>query len=446
MRPYNLGRRHERLRHIQSGPDRRGSRAGADARHRRERRHRRPDTAAGLGGLRRRLRMRHGPRAPRLRPAGGAHHRAGADPPARDRPRGAHRFAVRQPRRPRQLRRRLRAGSARTAYPAEVRARFDIVGMDPRGVGASTPVRCFADADAQQAFFADYNVLPIGRAEQAAAVRKAADFGARCQARVGWLLPHLSTANVARDLDLMRAAVGDRTLSYVGYSYGTYLGATYANLFPGKVRVLALDANTDPPAYADGPRDTVPFGRVERAAGGQRNARPVLRAVRGRPARGARSPPRATRVRRTQHWRSGCAPTRCRFPTAPSVGYAQLVDVTLAELYNPAGWAGAASILQQLYDATEQRHRRRRPTTTSRHTRRRTSTSARRCSPASAARPATRRTRSRTPTSRPGPTARHRTSAPSGRTSPCRARPGRPATPTATPDRGGSARRTRRLS
>src|SRR5207237_1121119 len=81
-------------------------------------------------------------------------------------------------------------------------------------------------------FFADYNVLPIGRSELRAQVAKDADLAARCQARVGWLLPHLSTANVARDLDLLRQAVGDDELNYVGYSYGTYLGATYANLFP----------------------------------------------------------------------------------------------------------------------------------------------------------------------------------------------------------------------
>ena len=352
MRPYNLGRRHERLRHIQSGPDRRGSRAGAD----------RPPTAAS-GDT--------GARTPRLawaacgdgfecatarvpldydRPAGRTIELALTRLPATDRaarigslfvnPGGPGNSGVDYVRE-----------AARTAYPAEVRARFDIVGMDPRGVGASTPVRCFADADAQQAFFADYNVLPIGRAELAAAARKAADFGARCQARVGWLLPHLSTANVARDLDQMRAAVGDRTLSYVGYSYGTYLGATYANLFPGKVRVLALDANTDPPAYADGPRDTVPFGRVNapRAASETLDQFFELCAAAGpRCAFTAEGNPRTAYATLAQRLRANPFP----LPDGTQVGYAQLVDVTLAELYNPAGWAGAASILQQLYDAT----------------------------------------------------------------------------------------------
>ena len=70
----------------------------------------------------------------------------------------------------------------------------------------------------------------------------------------GWLLPHLSTANVARDLDVLREAVGDTRLNYIGYSYGTYLGATYANLFPSNVRALALDGNTLPPDYPAGPR------------------------------------------------------------------------------------------------------------------------------------------------------------------------------------------------
>ena len=238
-----------------------------------------------------------------------------------------------------------------TGFPADVRARFDIVGMDPRGVGASTPVRCFADADAQQAFFADYNVLPVGRAELAAAARKAADFGARCQARAGWLLPHLSTANVARDLDLMRAAVGDRALSYVGYSYGTYLGATYANLFPGKVRVLALDANTDARTYAGGPRDTVPFGRVNAplASGETLDQFFSLCAAAGpRCAFTAEGNPRTAYSTLVQRLRANPFP----LPDGSHVGYAELVDFTLSGLYNPAGWAAAAATLQQLYEAT----------------------------------------------------------------------------------------------
>jgi len=170
--------------------------------------------------------------------------------------------------------------AARATYPAEVRARFDIVGFDPRGVAASTPVRCFANDSDRQQFFADYNVLPVTGTELAAQVDKAVDLARRCQARVGWLLPHLSTANVARDLDLLRKAVGDTRLSYIGYSYGTYLGATYANLFPNRVRALALDANSDPPAYATGPRLSVPFVRINAhiaASDTLQNARTAVR-------------------------------------------------------------------------------------------------------------------------------------------------------------------------
>ena len=91
--------------------------------------------------------------------------------------------------------------------------------------------------------------VPIGDAEVAARQRAAAELARRCGERNAEILPHLSTANVARDMDRLRQAVGDDMLTYLGSSYGTYLGATYANLFPGRIRAMVLDGVINPPSY-----------------------------------------------------------------------------------------------------------------------------------------------------------------------------------------------------
>ena len=241
--------------------------------------------------------------------------------------------------------------AARSAYPQGIRARFDIVGMDPRGVAASTPVHCFASGPEQQQFFADYNVLPIDRTELAAAVAKVTDLAARCQARAGWLLPHLSTANVARDLDMLREAVGDRKLNYIGYSYGTYLGATYANLFPDNVRALALDGNTLPPDYPVGPRHSVPFVRVNSPIAASETLEQFFALCAKAGTRcafadgGNPGSKFATLARRLRA-------NALRLPDGQRVGYAELVDFTLQKLYHASDWAGLADTLQQLYVVT----------------------------------------------------------------------------------------------
>jgi pimeloyl-ACP methyl ester carboxylesterase len=118
-------------------------------------------------------------------------------------------------------------------FAAELRARFDVVSWDPRGVGASTAVQCFDTPDDAERFFAGLpEGFPVGRAEERAWIRGYARLGELCGERNGDLLAHVSTAETARDLDLLRQAVGDPQLNYQGNSYGSFLGAVYANLFP----------------------------------------------------------------------------------------------------------------------------------------------------------------------------------------------------------------------
>lgn len=130
-------------------------------------------------------------------------------------------------------------------FSPELKARFDLVSWDTRGVFRSAAVRCFQTEAEQSAFFGRQPAFPVGQAEEDAFFADAAELGQRCASRNGDLLNHLSSANTARDLDRMRQAVGDRRLSYLGLSYGTYVGATYANLFPERVRAMVLDGTLD---------------------------------------------------------------------------------------------------------------------------------------------------------------------------------------------------------
>jgi pimeloyl-ACP methyl ester carboxylesterase len=144
---------------------------------------------------------------------------------------------------------------ARNVLPAEVQAKFDIVGFDPRGVGRSTHVRCFIDAEEQQAFFGSLPAFPVGPDEIEQVTAASAEIGRRCRDLNGDLLDHVSTANVARDMDLLRRAVGDSRLTFAGYSYGGLLGMTYAKLFPDNVRALLIDGAPDPVAWTTGTPD-----------------------------------------------------------------------------------------------------------------------------------------------------------------------------------------------
>jgi len=130
--------------------------------------------------------------------------------------------------------------------------RFDIVGFDPRGVGASDPLHCFASKADLDAFLAAQPVFPFRGAQFAPYFRHVTGLNRECRDDRQVVVEHMSTADVVRDLDLLRRSVGDRELTYLGFSYGSYLGNTYANMFPRRVRALVIDGVLDPRLWSSG--------------------------------------------------------------------------------------------------------------------------------------------------------------------------------------------------
>lgn len=129
-------------------------------------------------------------------------------------------------------------------FGPRLRADFDIVGFDPRGVGRSAPVTCLSDAQLDRYLAQD--PTPNTPAEVDAVVTGDKTFDAGCQARSAWLLPYVGTPNAARDMDVLRAALGEEKMYYLGASYGTYLGAVYADLFPTHIARAVLDGPLPP--------------------------------------------------------------------------------------------------------------------------------------------------------------------------------------------------------
>jgi pimeloyl-ACP methyl ester carboxylesterase len=136
-------------------------------------------------------------------------------------------------------------------FPAVLRERYDIVTFDPRGFGYSTQVRCFPTMAAENKLLAGLPPFPVGARQDAIWERTWARFDARCAAHGGALIDHDTTADVARDMNLLREAVRDPVLNYYGESYGTLLGATYANLFPATVGRMILDGNLNPATWTN---------------------------------------------------------------------------------------------------------------------------------------------------------------------------------------------------
>lgn len=137
--------------------------------------------------------------------------------------------------------------SAEGFFSKDLRAAYDIVGWDPRGVGRSSAVTCVDDAGLDRYFYGVPDPLPTTDQEWSDyRVQAARDFGEACEQNTGELLGYIDTVSTVHDLDLLRALVGDTQLTYFGLSYGTDIGAKYIDQFPERVRLVVLDGATDP--------------------------------------------------------------------------------------------------------------------------------------------------------------------------------------------------------
>jgi pimeloyl-ACP methyl ester carboxylesterase len=135
------------------------------------------------------------------------------------------------------------AYNAEYLFSPDITDRYDIVGFDPRGVGESAPIRCFTDSEIDANYAADGK--PDSAAELNEAIAETKKYAEKCLKQNDHLTS-FSTANAARDMDVLREALGDEKLNYMGKSYGTFMGSLYAQLFPDKIGRVVLDGAVDP--------------------------------------------------------------------------------------------------------------------------------------------------------------------------------------------------------
>ena len=135
------------------------------------------------------------------------------------------------------------AYNAEYIFDPDLTDRFDIVGFDPRGVARSVPITCFNDAETDANYASDSK--PDNEAEFQSAITETKKFVQKCLNK-NEHLTSFSTANAARDMDILRQALGEAKLNYMGKSYGTYMGALYASLFPNNIGRVILDGAVDP--------------------------------------------------------------------------------------------------------------------------------------------------------------------------------------------------------
>jgi pimeloyl-ACP methyl ester carboxylesterase len=237
-------------------------------------------------------------------------------------------------------------------YSDEVRARFDLVGFDPRGIIRSTAFRCFGNPKQWEPYFTPF-AFPMTPEQEAIWIAADRYLVNACDRRGGAIGDHMSTANVARDLDVLRQAVGDAKLTYAGYSYGSYLGVTYASLFPNNVRALVVDGVLDPIAWSTGRGSeaaTLPFStRLRSDAGAQATLNEFFRLCDAGGDNCAFAGDSAARFRRLAD-RLLAETLVIPLPdgSVEVVDYSALISITLGHMYDSFSWPELAEILADL--------------------------------------------------------------------------------------------------
>ncbi len=227
--------------------------------------------------------------------------------------------------------------------------RFDLIGFDPRGVARSTPIHCFATNEDEAAFLAGAPYFPYQRGQERPFFDLYAGYAEQCLTQGQAITAHMSTADVARDLDVLRAAVGDEKLTYLGFSYGTFLGSTYANLFPHRIRAMVLDGVLNPRSWTTGrvafdssPASDAELGEFLRLCD---EAGPSC-ALTGPEGAASRFDALAEAVKAHP----------LVLPNGQRVTYDLVVAIALETLYSPELWGGASgygALLGSLADAVE---------------------------------------------------------------------------------------------
>jgi pimeloyl-ACP methyl ester carboxylesterase len=232
-----------------------------------------------------------------------------------------------------------------SGFPTAITSRFNLVSFDPRGIGQSAPVNCLTPA--QLRAFIALNPAPTTPAQVNTVVEATKSFVADCERAAPLsLLRNLSTADTARDLDRLRAALGDAKLTYLGYSYGTYLGTVYAEMFPTHVRALVLDGAFDPSLGA------VPL-ESEQAVGFEDDLHDFLAWCGTAHQCGAISQaadPYAAYEQLMNRFKGGMtvpADLNAAFGGSQQVNYAVALLGVLAGLYSPSSWPDLATALSQ---------------------------------------------------------------------------------------------------
>ena len=249
-------------------------------------------------------------------------------------------------------------GAGPFLFSDEVRARYDLVGFDPRGIIESDPLRCFRTFEEALSVFAPF-AFPITPDEEALVAELDERLDSSCQRRGGSIRNHMATANVARDLDLLREAVGDPLLNFAGYSYGSFLGVTYANLFPDRVGAVVVDGVLDPIAWTTGVGDeaeTQPFStRLRSDAGAQATLDEFFRLCDEAGPSCAFSGDAADRYAALAA-QLRAAPILIEDPETGEVfpfGYADLIGNSLGPLYDSFGWSFFAEFLAYVEAAAD---------------------------------------------------------------------------------------------